>query len=513
MSTASFSQVVLAEDTNVISQVGPSIAAAPGAANLKTTTEMEETMHLHHAGLICRRDAGKVKPTRGDCGVIDRVEMEQAVPASITTFLHSCHHGDLRAGAGAGLEADEESDAESDAESDTVDSGAPGPRRRRDRRPTWILAQGSDLLCTGSGGKVVTQKHLGLANSVCLKTHSKALLNELAELGHCVGCEHNVRMRTTMANDAVARAAATPDGQTFVPPNIVKVADDPGVGKVLHSAIDNFNTPDGLNATTGIIRQTQPATLTHHVVRRECGATEKFTAPLFTDALVPMPVTPNKEGPPVGTCDALTGDAACGPLTTGCASTVGMFAPPTQTWRPKPAAHAARHRDEELLHSLCGAKGARCPSRTGCNQTLETSRKGLCDTVDVVGQMPSFHGEAHEHKTQHTVIARIKATRDVISPGSNVVVACDQDVCRGVKDLQWAMPNVYSDVVATMGTLHIMIHWMKVVFAKHLEDSGVVDLLSGTDHYGAGHETERQNTIIKKGGCARRSLFRQRVCT
>jgi len=223
-----------------------------------------------------------------------------------------------------------------------------------------------------------------------------------------------------------------------------------------------------------------------------------FRHPPRVHDLVPMPAIPNKEGPQVGACDSLYEDAtllqrrdADAVATTAHASTVGMYVYPTaaergqRAWKPAPAARRNELQDKELLFNLCGVQGE-CMDWTGYNQTYHLSKTGLSERVDVVGECPPFDGLAHHESVQHTLVERMRRIRDEVCPGMPFSIAADQDVHKGLRALKDAMPEAYSDVVLTMGTLHVLIHWTKVVFAKYLEDSGFVDILAETDHYGAG---------------------------
>ena len=368
-----------------------------------------------------------------------------------------------------------------------------------DKRSAHKLVAGAMLLYTGTG--VVTQVQVGYANSLHLRTRSAAQLDEAAALGVSIPYRTYLQMMTTMANDEVKRAEATASGDTFVPSNILRVADNPGVGRVLRCAIDNQDYGDGTSFTQLCVYQSQKATQVHPPrPKMPIGKVRSFRHPPGVHDLVPMSRMPSKEGPAIGACDSLYEHAVVAveqqqgtyaEVTMAHASTVGMFVYPTaparghRTWRPAPAARRDELQDKELLFNLCGVQG---PSMdwTGWNQTYSLSNAGLCDRVDVVGQCPPFDGVAHQESVQHTLVDRMRRIRDEVSPGTPFVVTADQDVYRGLCALKAAMPDEYADVTLRMGTLHILIHWMKVVCAKYLEDSGLVDILAETDYYGAG---------------------------
>ena len=451
ITAASFSQVAAVEDARTISQVDSAAGAAPRLVSNSQglSPEMQDTMHLYHAGMIVRRAALKVERTRGKCGRIDVDDMDAIVPAPIAGFLHTCYYGELPPSVGGGAVA--EGAACEDAVAEPTEHESPGaeaeaeaaPKVARDKRPTWVRSVGSDMLYGITGGKVVTQKHVGYANSIYVRTQSAAILDEAEELGHSVSYEAHLKMRTTLANAARRRAEAT-EQKVVVPTNLLCVKDNPGCSDILICAMDNVNYPDGVNGTNVAIKQRQLATQQHPAPDVDIEGVRTYKESPALGASVPIPCLPRKEGPVHDEYNVLDNTGSAYPsVTTTYPSMVGHFAPPTKdarTWRPEPAARAAEVRTKELLYNLCGVRG-KPPPWTGYNQTYHISKTGMSDHVDVVGQLPMCYTEAHLTSTQHTLVTQIKAVRNHVAPGAPVVITADQDVYRGLVELVPRQPD------------------------------------------------------------------------
>ena len=234
--------------------------------------EMEATMATHHTAVRMRQDVLDTPHTKGEIGFIDERAMDTIVPDSIKLLLHIFFTGELPA-----------------IMPNEPVVGSPRPAKKRTSMHSgWARTLGNMLAFCGSKGKVVTPMHVGNANDIH-KTGGKAGVEMGCEQGFCMGCNHLLKMKTTIAKKALS------DSRDDCTPSNIKPAADCGGGQMLFSC-DNIDfAGTDLHATQLVVVQRQDATTKGDPTSLTIGEDRTFQCPPTWNQLRHMPVPPDKD--------------------------------------------------------------------------------------------------------------------------------------------------------------------------------------------------------------------------
>ena len=102
----------------------------------------------------------------------------------------------------------------------------------------------------------------------------------------------------------------------------------------------------------------------------------------------------------------------------------------------------------------------------------------------MVGYCPLIDGASTEFSTVYTVLKHARAISNIMGQ-EDTVITFDLAIYVKAKQIQWKIPNKFSDVVIRMGTFHIAFNFLATIGKKFL-NSGLEDLLIESGVYVAG---------------------------
>ena len=91
-----------------------------------------------------------------------------------------------------------------------------------------------------------------------------------------------------------------------------------------------------------------------------------------------------------------------------------------------------------------------------------------------IGMMPILQAPADDNNTVSTVLSHFQAITSKLGQ-KHTIIAGDQPLYSRTKELLWACPEKYKNVIVMMGDLHISFNFLKAI-GQHLDSSGLCDI-------------------------------------
>ena len=102
----------------------------------------------------------------------------------------------------------------------------------------------------------------------------------------------------------------------------------------------------------------------------------------------------------------------------------------------------------------------------------------------VIGYCPMINGSATEFSTIYTVMKDIQSMSRKLEQ-DDCVITYDLAIYMKAKQIQWKLPEEFSDTVIRMGGFHIALNYLSLL-VKKFSNSGLEDILIESGVYGAG---------------------------
>lgn len=94
--------------------------------------------------------------------------------------------------------------------------------------------------------------------------------------------------------------------------------------------------------------------------------------------------------------------------------------------------------------------------------------------ITTVGMFPILQAPADDNDSVTTVLNRFISINEKLGQKYTILIA-DQPLYSRAKELVWAQPMLYGNVIVMFGGLHILFNFLKAI-GQHMESSGLVDV-------------------------------------
>eukprot|EP00058_Branchiostoma_floridae_P009808 XP_002595296.1 hypothetical protein BRAFLDRAFT_128105 [Branchiostoma floridae] len=338
-----------------------------------------------------------------------------------------------------------------------------------------ILMLAQDIMHCASYGRIKTPKHTCLGLTVRHLTRSKQLLTILNRMGHCASYDEIEVVDTSLATECIAKA----DIYGVVVPSNIKP------GTFVQAAADNNDlseeTLDGKNtthATTLVLFQRgtygpapRSQTLGDHSVKKKSLTSSCATEILDFSACGKRPAVTtflNKVGELIGRQE--DHDSIC---TTAMVDMEWVLMRMLPTKLVDVSLH--QNRPDQSIPGWSGFHAA----------VTSTFSPHMLSTV--IGYCPMIQGSPTEYSTVYTVMKQVQAMMKHLDQEDSVITF-DLAIYSMAKEIQWRLPEEFSDTVIRLGGFHIALNYLSLL-GKQYKGSGLDDLLLESGVYGSNTAT------------------------
>jgi len=318
---------------------------------------------------------------------------------------------------------------------------------------TRICSIAQDIIFTASKSKKLTPKHIGLGLALHQATRSENLVNLFHAAGHTIGIDTVRRIDTTIANDILRKYEQC--GYIYIPSGIVPYQP----GRIVLASFDNIDvleeTLDGKNTfhvTQCALWQRGPPAPTRQISNRiQRDRTPDSALLQKLHELDTATITIGRRPKPI-----INGDIDL------------------DKWNPiedRPEFVSSVQKNQAwVLARMSESEDQKVPSWAAFNEACSYTDL----PVTTIGMMPILLAPADDNNTVTTVLNRFCEITKRLGQ-KHVVITGDQPLYSRTKELIWANPLMYSNIIVMMGDLHILFNFLKAI-GQHLENSGLEDI-------------------------------------
>lgn len=317
-----------------------------------------------------------------------------------------------------------------------------------------ICSIAQDIVVAVSKHRKTTPKHVALGLTLHQATRSEQLVKLFHAAGHTIGIDTVRRIDTTIANDILDKYEA--NGCVYLPEGIIPYKP----GRLILSSCDNIDvleeTIDGKNTfhcTQMVVWQRGPAP-----APQQTNAVVKIKRPKALDKkrLIQLHQLDHAHMPP-GTRPSPVFGTEC---------EIDVY-----SWRDK-SDERTNAKQQNLAWLLIRGedKDHRVPNWSEFNRLISD----VDPPVTTVGMLPILQAPADTNDTMTTVLNKFGSISRTLGQRHTVLIA-DQPLYSRAKELVWANPDKYKDVVVVLGDLHICFNFLKVI-GQHYDSSGLDDV-------------------------------------
>ena len=299
----------------------------------------------------------------------------------------------------------------------------------------------------------MTPKHVGLGLTLHQATRSESLVQLFHDAGHIIGIDTIRRIDTSMANNILKRYEQ--NGYVYIPDGIVPYVP----GRLILASCDNID----------VLEETIDGRNTFHCTQMMLWQRGPEPQRPNEDRIIDRPRALNRET--IAELHKLD------------------HAHLLQGTRPSPVFHhenkiavdewfkesdeRAKAKCKNDAWVLCQMKDSldqQVPSWSRFNQVTST----VDPPVTTAGMLPILQAPADNNDTMTSILNRFVSIAKRMNQ-KYTVIAVDQPLYSRAKELVWANPDIYENIVMMMGALHILFNFLKAI-GQHFENSGLDDI-------------------------------------
>ncbi|CAB3991828.1 Hypothetical predicted protein, partial [Paramuricea clavata] len=124
-----------------------------------------------------------------------------------------------------------------------------------------------------------------------------------------------------------------------------------------------------------------------------------------------------------------------------------------------------------IIARMCQTSQQMVPAWTAFNEKISL----VNSPITTPGMLPILQAPADDNNTMTTILNRFTSIAKHLGQ-PNTVIAVDQPLYSRGKEIIWANPEKYQNVVLVMGHLHVLFNFLKAI-GQHMENSGLADIL------------------------------------
>ena len=300
----------------------------------------------------------------------------------------------------------------------------------------------------------MTPKHIGLGLTLHQATRSEKLVDLFHAAGHTIGMDTIRRIDTTIASDIIDRF--NKNGHIYIPNELVPYSPS----RIVLASCDNIDvleeTIDGKNTfhcTQMMLWQRGPANIRSDIDIKHINRAKTITR----DSLDQFHKLDHASMP------------------------VGE--------RPKPVSNLPPDLEIEkwfnesnnqveskmknmawIIARMCQTSQQMVPAWADFNEKISL----VNSPITTPGMLPILQAPADDNNTMTTILNRFTSIAKHLGQ-PNTVIAVDQPLYSRGKEIIWANPEKYQNVVLVMGHLHVLFNFLKAI-GQHMENSGLADI-------------------------------------